>query len=1240
MSPQQIRINQDSTLRELIRLYNKNAYSGVFGVIAGSSLVTYFYVFNSSSSIIFGWFVFQVVMALTRLFLLQAYRKHKFSSDHSYLKAVYLNIILTGTGWSVFPFLFFGSVNQAGELFSLLVLGAVASGALASMSSLTRLGIVYISLTLLPAFYYFSIISADFPAEMVLGILIYYLFIVFTFLKISSLARQNIRDSIQSSHNEKIIRQLIDSSVDGIVSLDKNGRVLEWNQIAEELFSYSRGQAINRYIQTLIPVLENSDIFSDLEKFTDDELQRREIFGIHNRHGDPLTLEFILQPVNTGHEIFFSLNIHDISLQVEKNRAKEQEEKRARKLLNLVDTGIIEINLEGQISFINDSALKITGFRYDELIEHDFHQSLRTQLSAERERSWQESEIYTLLQGGLSKHLEDITFRHKNGQSLYVSLSVVPVYQNHQIVASLLSFSDETQSFRERQEKNRLMQISENSPDLMLTFSLDGRIFSANKAARDIFGITQQQLDQELFLRDIFTDKTHLQALLDEAVPCAFNNNYWSGETRLCSLYGTTLYFSQYVMKLQDDEDTQFFSLVMNDISELKQSEQNLIIARDDAEEAARAKSAFLATMSHEIRTPMNGVLGMAQLLADTPLDDEQKDYLTVINQSGQALMTIINDILDFSKIEAGHMSIEAIEFDLEKSVHEVCSLLSPKTYDKDVELILNVSAECPRLVRGDAGRIRQILMNLVGNALKFTDKGHVIIQIIPLELTTDQNVRLQFSVIDTGIGIEKDKQKKLFDSFTQADDSTTRKYGGTGLGLSISKQLVELMGGKLEVESEPGKGSRFFFTIELPVVEQRHYLNHQNLQNKRALVVDDHAINLQVLRKQLQHFGMQVFVTSKPLQAIEILQQASHRQQPIELVILDYMMPEINGADFGVQILHDDQIDDCPLVIYTSAATRGDAKRFHDLGFTGYLTKPTLSDLLHDTLECVLGEFEKNQGQPENIVTKYHVMEAREIDPQSVNLASLKVLLAEDNPVNQKVARSLLEKHNLDVLVANNGLEAVTLFKTQPFDVVLMDCQMPKMDGYAATQQIIEYQQQQQMDVPVIALTANAMEEDKKRCTESGMRGFLSKPFTADKLLQTIAQLLDLATDQNTAAKDHPPEPAENKLIEYATLDALKDAMAEDFVELIPAFIESTGQIIDAMHQALADQDRETMQRNAHSLKSSSASLGVMALSSLAKAIEAQCKQGQLAKENEVAQIEQVFQQTRQALHDYQSLL
>ena len=467
-----------------------------------------------------------------------------------------------------------------------------------------------------------------------------------------------------------------------------------------------------------------------------------------------------MRKVLSGQNSLFILNIHDLTEKVKNDKAIIEAEKKSRNLLNLVDTGIIELNIDGKMSFINDTALKLVGYQREELLEQQFHNKLQYQDINKIQTEWSESPIYQLLYSGLSNQLENEIFWHKEGYMIYTSLSSVPVYKDDEIKATILSFSDITENFHHQQEKKRLLQISEASPNLMITFSLEGNILSINKSARNFFNLTHKAVTLGLNLRDIFKHNKQLHKILDESIQTAFTQNIWSGEDKLQSIDGSYIYVTQYIMKLQDEENHQYFYLVMTDITKAKFAEEALIEAKEDAEAAARAKSVFLATMSHEIRTPMNGVLGMTQLLTETKLDSEQTEFLSIISRSANALLIIINDILDFSKIEAGQLSIEEIDFDLERSIHEICNLLIPKANEKNIELILNISAECPRLIKGDAGRIRQVLMNLIGNSLKFTNEGHVIIQVQPVSGISSNNVKLEFSVIDTGIGIEKINNK------------------------------------------------------------------------------------------------------------------------------------------------------------------------------------------------------------------------------------------------------------------------------------------------------------------------------------------------------------------------------------------------------------------------------------------------------------------------------------------------
>jgi len=532
-------------------------------------------------------------------------------------------------------------------------------------------------------------------------------------------------------------------------------------------------------------------------------------------------------------------------------------------------------------------------------------------------------------------------------------------------------------------------------------------------------------------------------------------------------------------------------------------TDSNLKIAIEQTKAASKAKSDFLATMSHEVRTPMNGVLGVAELLQDTELDQEQREFVDIINQSGQDLMVIINDILDFSKAEAGHLELEPIPFDLESSAYKITQLLSTQAEEKGLELILHYSYDCPRHLMADAGRIRQILVNLVTNAIKFTEKGHILIEISCLGQTQGE-ANIQISVQDTGIGIPLEVQNELFKPFTQADSSTTREYGGTGLGLAICKQIIKLMGGDIGVKSTVGEGTTFWVTMTLPMEEAPPPLAQAELQGVRILAVDDNSINLQMLQEQLSNIGMRVTTIADPHQAIDMLRAAEEAGDPYSLALLDYLMPNMDGEQLGQTILADETLSSVSLILFTSSAQRGDGKHFKEIGFSGYLSKPILQDALHQTLASVLAAKENEKA---SFITRYQVSEALVSQNNALQQLNGRILLVEDNIVNQKVALSMLRKLGLYIETADDGKEAVEYWSQGKYDLILMDCQMPKLDGYAATKLIRE--QEQEEHIPIIALTANAMDGAEEKCLTAGMNDYLTKPFKQEDLASILHKWL-----------------------------------------------------------------------------------------------------------------------------------
>jgi two-component system sensor histidine kinase/response regulator len=760
-------------------------------------------------------------------------------------------------------------------------------------------------------------------------------------------------------------------------------------------------------------------------------------------------------------------------------------------LVDSSEDAIIAKDLFGIITAWNRGAEKIFGYSSTEMLGQSMLRLFPPDRTAE------EAVILERIRRGETvEHFETIRVR-KDGAQIHISATISPIYDGNKVMIGASKVArDITERKQTEQDLRTQAHLLDLSHDSIMIRNFEGKIAFWNRGSEEIFGYSREHAIGSIthaLLRTVFPQP------LSEIEAELLQKGRWEGEITHTTKAGVPIVVdSRWVLQLDRNGDPLHVMEVNNDITVRKQAEHASRQARLEAEEANRAKSEFLANMSHEIRTPLNGIIGMTDLVLETELTEEQRDFLETAKFSADALLNVINDILDFSKIEAGKIELEEVAFSLTDCVESALKTMMLPAHEKGLELLCDIAAEVPHMVRGDPGRLRQVLLNLVGNALKFTEKGEVGIQVV-VDAIEEKASILHFIVSDSGVGIAPEKFELIFDSFNQADASTTRQFGGTGLGLTISRCLVQMMGGRVWVESELGAGSLFHFTVRV-VAETNNAAVTEGLpapvtlQGVKVLIVDDNATNRNILHNMVERWGMNPTSVSDGEQALNELSAAENANQAYGLILTDMHMPGMDGFELVGHLKDCVKFSTPIIMMLTSGGQLGDAPRCQELGIAAYLTKPVRQAQLREAVIRILHGKQEVLTVP-LITTRYSFPDKGDY------LRSLHVLLAEDNRVNQKIVTRLLEKRGHHVALAGNGEEALGALAQRPFDLVLMDVHMPVMDGIEATMAIREQEKSTGLHQPVIAMTALAMTGDRERCVAAGMDSYLSKPIDLQKL-------------------------------------------------------------------------------------------------------------------------------------------
>ena len=1047
-------------------------------------------------------------------------------------------------------------------------------------------------------------------------------------LEINS-AELNETNDLLRAQNAELTRTMLNTLSDGVYATDMDGRITFINSSAEKILGWKEHEMIGLGVhQTIHHTRANGDPFPQVDcplmkVFKEGVPLNGDDHFIH-RDGHVIPVSYRANPLLRDGKAFGSLvSFRDISRRL----LAESHIRLQRAALDAAANMITITSADGIIEYVNPAFCSATGYQPEEVVG----QHSRILKSGRQESAFYRDLWHTVMSGKAWEG--ELVNRRKDGSLYPEQMTITPIFDQGVITHYVAIKRDITEEAKIRTHL-KLIETAIQDIDqgiLISDTSLDEdgmEIQYVNTGFCRITGYAPQEVigRRTRMLRGPRTD----QALLGQ-----LRDSLRAGR----SFIGETVYYrkdgSAYDVELQfapvrnDAGKVTHFIGMLSDISSRKQVEEALRQARDQALENSRLKSEFLSTMSHEIRTPMNGIIGMTDLLLDTQLSPEQRDFTRIVKDSANSLLTIINDILDFSKIEAGKLEIEVADFSPVHIVEGAAELLAAKVREKNLALMTFIDPDLPPVLSGDATRLRQVLLNLTGNAVKFTTHGEIQLR----ALCEGDGKTIRFEIQDTGIGLSAATQEKLFRSFTQADSSTTRRYGGTGLGLAISKRLVELMGGRIGVDSKEGSGSTFWFTLPLIRCADSASTPQEPRETRglKALAVDDTASHREILHHYLNSWGMRCDEAGSAAEALALLRRACDEKSPYDIAIIDYAMPDVSGISLARTIRGDPACDQTRLLLLTAFDQRGLAQEARDAGFASYLTKPVRKNQLYDSIVAT-----GDENPPAEAAEDFSPLQAAANVHDAFESGRL-ILLAEDNPTNQRVAQLQLGKLGYVVHTVSNGKEAVETAVTLPYAAILMDCQMPVMDGYEATAILRRAEHAGGRHVPIIAMTANAMQGDRERCLAAGMDDYISKPINPSLLAKALMTWAGQGGDAVSPAEHAMPVSDESRLLDFAYLADYFGDDPELIGELLQVFQRSTATLLDKLDVARGRQEAQAVAALAHEAKGACGNLGVRQMSNAASHLEKAAAAGDWPQINELSGTLQLqFRQLTQAIETY----